>query len=493
MSDQSSAGLVPSASAASSTQTQAAGAPLDMVPTPATPPPPLTRRRRWLPRMTVPRLVVLLLVLAGLGAGGYFEVRHLRQQRLFEQAKKEFDRQQYARARGYLNLVLKDSPDNLEARFLVIRANCLLGDFGEAGRQLEASKKLPDPEGRLELAGMLYRAQVDENFAQWERRLTERLGAGDPDQQAILEVLTSQELQFDRLGPAISSANKLLELRPNHLYALYWKGQAFARARDSAEANDVLRQALDEDPDFQLARRALMGNLLDANNPKGAAEQAEILLKADPGDLDTTITLAMAYRKLGDADKAVPLLENVLRLRPHDKGAIVEMALDQYQLDRSSSKTEELLRRACALVPKDREALYAFSRCLRARDSEHDNAAKANAAAAAVGALAYPAWFEQTEQAAIERRLDRLESLYLEHQVVERKIHNNKKGDIPLRLEAARLAEEGGQDQMALKSLRQALSIAPENKKIHKALAGFYERHGDVLMYRYHTRAAEGR
>jgi tetratricopeptide (TPR) repeat protein len=458
-------------------------------PAPAAAAPP--RVPRWhFPRLTPARAVALLVVVAGLGLGGYFLARHLRIERDLKAAHKEMDRQRYNKARGYLNLVLQARPDDVEARLMAARANRMLGAFTEAKLQVEACRKLPDPDGRIQLERDLYAAQMDEEFLLWERKLAGRVQDGDPNSEEILEVLVAQSARFERIPTGMTYVDQLLELNPNHLYGLLWKGQFYGRVHDEASAKEPLQQALTLDPEFLPARRALAALLLESNNPTATKEQCLLLLQQEPDDLEAMQLLAISYRKLGTPKEAVPLLKKILHFRPNDRGAIMDLALDQFQMAPAAEETERQLRDARKLAPNDREVLFSLSKCLRARNQGLDTTLTATAAGAG-GAIALATCNENTEQGVIDRRLADLELLHNKYQVAERKVYKEVKTPadaIRLRLEAARIANEAGRDTDVLKWLNQAQTIQPNNREVLQFLADFYESRGDLLVYHYYMR-----
>src|SRR5205085_3851655 len=136
-------------------------------------------------KLTLGRLALIVPLLVGTGVGGYHGVRYVWAQYHFHQGKKEFDHQQYARARAHLNLGLEVCSRDLDARILAARASRLLGDFEQAEHYLDACKGMDDPDGRLKLAVELLKAQNSEHFFAREPDLLKRVEEDDPDSDAI--------------------------------------------------------------------------------------------------------------------------------------------------------------------------------------------------------------------------------------------------------------------------------------------------------------------
>jgi tetratricopeptide (TPR) repeat protein len=410
--------------------------------------------------------------------------------RQVEDGKKELDRQRYDKALEHLDLALKTIPHDLEVRILAARAARMFGEFTAAKKHLDACAKLPDPDGRLELARALLAAQTDVDFEarDWDVALIKKANDEGPDREAILEVLVVENLRVDRLMHAIENADKLLAIRADHRYALLWKGQALADMADKEGAIKVLQKALDVDAEFDLARAALVQAHLVNNNPTNALEHAKILHKHRPDDSQAMLSVARCNRMLGEAGNAVPLLDEALAKRPRDMSLVIERALAGYQLEPRTKESEQWLRKAYKLAPKNREILFSLCRCLRQRGVDKADTAVA-AAGAAGGAVGFQGYVENTDYGALERILDKMEQQGMEFFRVQRKLSKDEK-NLTLRLEAARLAGEIGLDKQALQLLKQGLTLAPDDPKVHQALADYYENMGDLLMYRYHRRRA---
>jgi tetratricopeptide (TPR) repeat protein len=445
-------------------------------------------RRRLIPRVTVARMVIALVVLAGLAVGGYFEGRYLWAQREFREGKKELERSHYLKARAHFDLGLQVCPNDVEIRVLNARAYRMSGDFVGAKGQLDACRSLPDPEGRVELARQLLSAQSDSDFLAWDKKLMARLDQGI-DEEAILEVLATKGLRYQLIGYVMEMCERLQKVNSKNTSAIVWQGQAMAQANNTEKAISYLQQALAQDPDMVPARALLVQMLTVEDRKTEALQQAQIVYQTDHDNTDACLQLARCYRMVGRFEEALPLLETCLRVRPRDRASTVERALVQCQLGTGTKETEEWLRRALALSPKEREVLFALSRCLQQRNSERDESASA-AAVVCGGPLAQGAYTANTEAGALAMQGAELERGYDELKVIEHKIQRSPKS-VSLHMQAADLCQKLGYATESLKWLRQALVLSPNNRQIQLRLAHQYEDMGDILLYRYYREQAE--
>jgi len=409
------------------------------------------------------------------------------EQRAFREGKKELDRQHYRQARAHFDKGLEVSPHDVAARIMNARANWMLADYAGAQKQLDAIKNEPDPDGRIELARQLLTAINDDDWAPWEHKLSKRVDENDPDSEAILEVLAYANLRFQRTLAAVECCDKLLKIRPNHVFAWTWKGQALGSTNDTENAAQCFAEALRLEPDLEFPHYYMALTMLSANRPLDALEHAKFLVEKFPENHEAVLMAARCYRKLGQPEQAMKVVDKGLRLRPQDRRLLVERALVLYQKDRTSEETVKALRQAHKLIPQDREVTYCLIHCLDDRNADRDE--RAQAAGSIVGGwLGFHASELNTEQAALERQQALSERKFDELRLIEHRIY--VEGTINDRLEAARIAEELGVEEQALMWLRSALILAPQDRKVHERLAEYYKNHGDLEKFRHHQAKA---
>ena len=113
------------------------------------------------------------------------------------------------------------------------------------------------------------------------------------------------------LTKAIPSFERTLQLKPDDVDALIWLGNLELEQGRATEAEPKLVKALALEPRSLSARFGIARAALAKQEYRRAAESLEAVLAQDPQAVGAHYPLAMAYRGLGDADKA----EAHLRLR----------------------------------------------------------------------------------------------------------------------------------------------------------------------------------
>jgi tetratricopeptide (TPR) repeat protein len=440
-------------------------------------------------RYGVGRIIVVLVLLASLAVGGYFGGRYLWAQYHIRAGKKEFARQHYSKARAHLNLGLEVCKNDVEAHLLASRASRLMYDFDQSERHLSACKGQPDPDGRIKLEHELYMAERGEYYV-WEPQLRKRVDADDPDTEAILEVMIYGNCHINRIQFVVEAADRILKSNPDHVYALLSKGEAVSQSHDRTGATDLFLHALEVDPDNEMAHLYLASTYLESNQPGKARDEYEILLQSHPDSPDFILSLARCTRLIGESQKALAMVDDLLRRRPGDPGALIERALDQYQLENGSAETEKLLRRAAQLAPTDRTVMFSFKRCLELRSVDPEVTATA-AISACGGGCAFQAYDDNTEKAKIAKKMADMERQFELYNQLMRKIYKGGSKGFEDRLEAAQRAFDMGSDEEGLKWLRQIITMDTDNPDAHTMLSKYYERRGDVLMAHWHRTQAE--
>jgi Flp pilus assembly protein TadD len=100
-------------------------------------------------------------------------------------------------------------------------------------------------------------------------------------------------------------AARAQQLAPDEPAVVALAGDAAARMGDDAGASASWTKAVQLRGDYQPARYALLGAALAKRHWEGAAEQARGILQVDPSDARVLLALGVAYRYLGQPDKAL--------------------------------------------------------------------------------------------------------------------------------------------------------------------------------------------
>jgi tetratricopeptide (TPR) repeat protein len=412
----------------------------------------VTDRLRQLQRLwRSPRLAVVagaVLVLLGLGvavaAGTLWVEYHLRAARL------ALERRDFPRARAHLTRCLQARPNAPEVHFLAARAARRAGDADAAERHLSTCQRLGWVAEAVELERALLRAQRGE-LARVEGYLLPGIRKDHPEAVLILEALAQGYLKTYRLGEALHCLDLWLQREPDCVPALVWRGEVKERRQQFTEAAAAYRRAVELDPDHDPARRHLAQVLLRADLAEEALGHFEHLYRHQPGNPVVLLGLARCQRLLGRRDEARQLLEALLAGQPGHVETLSErgrLALETGE----AAAAEDWLRKAVALAPYDRDALYLLYQCLLQR-GRRDEA---------------------------QSHLTRLEAIAADLQLLSeltRKIAAAP-NDPALRHEAGLICLRNGQDQEGLRWLQSALQEDPNHRPTQQALAEYYGRAG---------------
>ena len=121
-------------------------------------------------------------------------------------------------------------------------------------------------------------------------------------------------------------AGELLASAPTHVQALAWKGEALARQERYAEAEPLLRQALQADPSQEMAWNNL-GRCLNAKQAFGeAAEALDHAVTLDPNEWEARYNRGLAEFRLGRYEASLRDLKAASALNPSDPSVRKDLA-----------------------------------------------------------------------------------------------------------------------------------------------------------------------
>jgi tetratricopeptide (TPR) repeat protein len=128
------------------------------------------------------------------------------------------------------------------------------------------------------------------------------------------------EQRAGRLEEAENLYRATLLIRPESLAARMRLAEVFQAQNRTTEATTLLRLLLERDPAYTAARAALGEIALAQGRPREAVEQLTRVLEEQPGADRFHYPLALAYRALGDVDKAREHLakRGVVGIKPPD-------------------------------------------------------------------------------------------------------------------------------------------------------------------------------
>jgi Flp pilus assembly protein TadD len=412
-------------------------------------------------------------LLFGLGlivVSGSLLAWYLRPDPQWAAAEQALGRRDYAAAYALLQDCLTRRRDDPSLLLLTGRTARRAGLFDQAAKHLNAYRRLKGEDPSFTLEWSLLRLQRGD--AAVVSSLKAQARPGRPEALLIWEVLSQYYLDHYRLFEARDCLDRYLEQRPDDVAALLGRGFIWERLFHYAEAVRDYRRAVQVEPDNERAHLRLAETLAVTGPPEEAAEQFEWLRRRHPQDLSPRLGLARCWRQMGRTGEARQLLDALVAElegptpAPGAAGVFTErgrLALEVGELEQAA----HWLRRAVALAPTDREALYNFVQCLQQSGQDAE-------------AREYQARFQRAD--ADLKRLGQLTKAVL------RQPH-----DPALRCEVAALFLRNGQEQEGVRWLHLALSEAPDYGPAHQALADYYQQAGKLELAAHHRELARAR
>lgn len=381
-------------------------------------------------------------------------------------ARAALQRLDYDSARASLDRYLKSRPGSAEAHLLLAQLDRRANHPADAARHLDACFFLGGPPDAIELERGLALIQNGVYNDRLDALVAKHLTRPDADEYLILEALSQGLTKTYRLKEALVCLNRMLELHPDSTYALRRRGWVHAQGEHHDLAEADYRRALDLDPGDAVARLGLAEILLNARKDgPAAAEHYERLWAVRP-DASVAQGLAQSWRLAGRLEDARRLLDAWLRVHTDDALALMErgrVALDE----QAPEEALPLLRRAVALAPYLYQAHYSLCTCL----STLGRTAEAKECQG------------RMEQAKVQVKKDKEEMAELTGRLQQ------APDDADLRCRIAELFLRYGEGE-GLRWLQINLQSHPDHRPTHLALAGYYERQGQLDRAAMHRRSA---
>lgn len=398
------------------------------------------------------RALAAACALGAIATGAWYAQADARAHFAVRAAERALAAYDFPAARAHLDRATALRPSDRAAWLLAAQAARRDGDLPAAREHLARAERLagaPTPAGKLEDAlRVAQQGEIERDV----KYLVALADSGGPDTELVLEALTAGSIHAYQIDKAGFWAHQLLSRFPKNPVGRLIRAQLddTLGKRDSAEAR--ARELLADFPDNYRARVLLSGLLFRAQKFAEAATEYEALRAAQPTDPFPVLGLARCRDRGGKPDEARALLAEVTSRFPDYSEGLLERARFALKEDRAAD-AEAPLRRALALAPNDHDVRYNLGLCLE-RLNRPDEAREHFAA------------FKRIE--GDMKRLDELLSA-----IVARPT------DPAPRREAAAVCRRNGQAPEALRWLRGALEIAPNDKLTHAALAELYDELGD--------------
>lgn len=376
--------------------------------------------------------------------------------------REHLQQRDYAKALAACERALELRPNNAEARLLAARAARLDGQVAVARSHLQRRAELGVRDTDQRLEDVLLISVSDGLTPLDEAFLVSHLERCNTDEALlILETLVRVYVQTYRLGDALKSLERWLELEPKSAQAYLLRGTVRHSLGHLDDGIADLRRAVSLDPELDTATIRLALALL-GRQPRESARLLGPIYERLPGNREVTLGLAQAKLE-EDPTSALPLLTRWLETHPDDAAALslrgrVAMAQRNWQ------EAETYLLQSREADPYDRETLHLLAQCWK-HMNKHADSAKLN---------------------------DRIKKLEAEEKALREWVRQaGERPDDPApRYELGRLCQRNGQPDEALRWFSGALVCDPTHAASHSALAKLYEERGNRERAAWHRAQA---
>jgi len=395
-------------------------------------------------------LVIAAMALAGIGVAIARSGGRTRPEDDLKAAEEALRQNDPSAARGHLDRVLANTPDDPRALFLAAQAARRADACADAERFLTALERTTRPTPASELEWVLLGVQQGD-FRGEEERLRTEVERGHPYAPEILEALAKGYDVSYRWPEAGLVLSRILERYPGHVPALVLRGKVLARIRQLDPAYEDLRKAVEQSPGNASAQTAFASLLNRRGETRAAILHYELAQRLRPGDATIQLGLARALADVADLPAAAHAVDELLAIAPDHPDGLVERSRIHLR-QRRAAEAEPLLERATRLAPWHRDAhrLYLLALKELGRTQEAD---KCEARIA-----------ELTAEDALAGRL-------------KLRARDNP-GDTAVRWELWLWAVRNGEVEEGIAWLTEILRADPDNTAAHLAFGDYFDRAG---------------
>lgn len=357
-------------------------------------------------------------------------------------------------ARHRIELALSLHRRRTSTLLLAARIRRLSGAYSQAEQALLRCGQLHGMSEPVRLEWRLLRCQQGE-IDELAPALLTLVKQEHPQAPAILETLASVYLRQTRYLEALLSLDRWLELAPDCVRGLDWRGWVSNQLDHREQAiHDYLR-LLELRPGRADIRLRLAQILVASARHAEAAPHLERLLREQPDNPEAAAALAPCLINQDRIEEARTLLDAVLQQHPDHFDVLLqrgklELTLGHY------AEGEPWLRKALDVQPHDKEAHYSLYRSLQGQGNRQQEAEAERTR-----------WDQEGE------KQDRLTRLLRK----ELAVHPD---DVDLACEAGELLLEVGEEKRGLFWLYRALARDPRHLPSRRALLAYYERTNQV-------------
>ncbi len=284
-------------------------------------------------------------------------------------------REDYAKALVEFRSALEDDPGSMGLRIEYAEALVQSGDISQAVEvcQKAISESPEQLEPHLVLGRIYYNARSQDAMRTKALDEFEQVLRLDPDQTEALQAAAEMYFEQQDYEKSAEYFHRLRQLEPMELAAFYSESQALIELKRYDEAIDVLNKGLqirDDIPNYLI----LLAELYTRNGDlEGAADVYRRGLEHGP-DPRLSEGLARTLVGLGRGSEAVPILERLTAMLPHDNDLRLDLAR-AYRQDNNLDRAQEVLEQLHTGDPGNLQVQYELASVLSLK-GEVDQAAK---------------------------------------------------------------------------------------------------------------------
>ncbi|HEY2911281.1 MAG TPA: tetratricopeptide repeat protein [Gemmataceae bacterium] len=396
------------------------------------------RRIRWL---------ALALVVAGLSAPHVWAWYHLRA------AKAALAKYDPKTARALLQSCERVWGQRPSVHLLASRAAWQSGNAEAAVTELREAQRLSGgatDDTAFEWALIQASAANVREVEEYLQRRADRFPAVAP---LIWESLALGYLRVYRNPDAMVCLLAWLKNDPDNVRALELRGATYVAGQGAVLAVNDFRRVLELDPTRTDARWRFIDASITLGKYEDAAGQLELFARDQPNEPAVAVRLARCYIMVSREADARRLMDDVIAKRP-DEG-VCWRTLAQIELAAGRlPEAEQAIRKAADMLPNDYQAQQLYFQVLQQQGKTED---------------------AKRQMKVAEAARDRVERL--------RELTGRRLGESPLdpalHYEMGKMLLDTGRAESGEKWLLTALSVDPDHRPSHEALAAYYASRGD--------------
>ncbi len=169
------------------------------------------------------------------------------------------------------------------------------------------------------------------------------------------------------MDEAVACQTELTDLRPNDPMAFFRLGLMYREMRRVEPALSALRRAADLNPEYRDPREALIATLLDSGRYQEIVSEGKLLVKLAPRSIFARDVLSLAYMQLGQTDKALRVVGELIWLDPANPDHYLKRAMLLQQQGNVKNAVGEYTR-VLEMAPQDSDALSVAADALETMD-----------------------------------------------------------------------------------------------------------------------------